>query len=138
MLTTFITTMVVLIASAILGFWMSNKFDWGWKHGMGVILGLMGTIGGVLFFILAGMTGEGGFKTYTETPTTQFTKAMAADHSSVTIVYGGKPYLYEQYNVVNNFDSITNILICEGRSVIGAQTKWDIKIVTSPNQLPTH
>lgn len=128
MLTSFILYVVSLLILTITGFYMSfNFFDW-----RGLFGGCMGLLSSIaLLFIIAGsICGDIGFDTYDIKTTENFTKAIATDHSSVTIIYDKQPYVFEQFNVVNNFDTITNIVVAEKKNLFGFTLNTAIQILT--------
>jgi len=107
------------------------------SEGVGVLSTILCMVLSVAAFVLllaGGLGGQFGFNTYKEVLTTNFSKALLSDHSAVVIKYpnddSGRAYTFPQFNVVHNYYSITNILICERKSVFGCQTEFNIKIVT--------
>ena len=134
MLTSFILYALVFVILAIVGFVVAGKAysaSWGVP---GMILGLISSVALLALLLGGGVEGQFGYNTYREVPTANFSKALLSDHSAVVIKYpnddSGRAYTFPQFNVVNNYYSITNILICERRSVFGCQTEFNIKIVT--------
>ena len=103
---------------------------------LATILCLVLSVATLVLPLAGGCGGEFGYNTYKEVLTTNFSKALLSDHSAVVIKYpnddSGRAYTFNQFNVVHNYESITNILICERRSVFGNQTEFNIKVVT-PN-----
>jgi hypothetical protein len=133
MITTFVLVFTVLVISAILGGYLASSNGDNASGFIGVILCVVGILGCVAVLIGGGVGGAFGFNTYTETTTNNFSKALSTDHSAVTIVYNNQPYLFNQYDVVNNFDSITNITVCERYSIFGVRGDFNIKIITPRN-----
>jgi hypothetical protein len=104
---------------------------------LATILCLVLSVATIVLPLAGGCGGEFGYNTYKEVPTTNFSKALLSDHSAVVIRYpaeNGQSYTFTQFNVVHNYSSITNIIICERKSVFGNQTEFNIKIVTPPYQ----
>lgn len=99
-----------------------------------IIIGVILMTATVMFPIVSGFGGEFGYNTYKEITTTTFSKALLSDHSAVVINYADKPYIFNQFNVVHNYSSISNIIICERRSTFGKQMEFNIKIVTPSYQ----
>ena len=132
MLTSFILINLILLIITIIGWILFSDYNSYAKSVIGGLMWFIGTISLIVFFLVAGIHGEFGYNTYKETSTTNFSKALANDHSSVTIIYNNKPYVWLHYNVVYNFDSITNIIVCERTSVLGCQVDETMKIVTPP------
>ena len=133
MLTSYILILIVLLILAVEGFTIATKTNDAYIGVLSMILALCSSVGFLIFGFCAGLGGECGYNTYKEYSTTDFTKALATDHSSVTTVYKGVPYVWKDYNVVHNFHSITNILIYERTSVLGCQVGSGMKIVTPKN-----
>ncbi len=136
MLTSLILYAVLFTILAIIGFVVAGKaYDAAWGV-PGMILGLVASVALLALLLGGGVSGEFGYNTYREVPTSNFSKALLSDHSAVVIKYpnddSGRAYTFNQFNVVHNYYTITNILICERRSVFGNQTEFNIKIVT-PN-----
>jgi len=134
MLSSLILLAVTFVILAVTGFVVAGKAysaAWGVP---GMILGLIASVALLALLLGGGVGGEFGFNTYREVTTSNFSKALLSDHSAVVIKYpnddSGKAYTFSQFNVVHNYYSITNILICERRSVFGNQTEFNIKIVT--------
>ena len=133
MITSYLLTLFILAILAIVGITCGLKIN---NVALGVSLTILGMISTASFFIFAfaaGLGGECGYNTYKEYATTDFTKALATDHSSVTIIHNGTPFIFKDYNVVHNFHSITNILIYERTSVLGCTIEKGFKIVTPNN-----
>lgn len=134
MLSSLILLAVTFVILAITGFVVAGKAysaAWGVP---GIILGLVASVALLALLLGGGVNGDFGYNTYKEITTTNFTKALTKDHSSVIIMYDGRPYVFTQFNIVHNYESITNILIYEKRSVFNIQTEFNIKIVTPPYQ----
>lgn len=102
--------------------------------GLCIIIGVILLTATVMFPITGGFGGEFGYNTYKEIITTNFSKALLSDHSAVVINYADKPYIFTQFNIVHNYSSISNIIICERRSAFGNQMEFNIKIVTPSYQ----
>lgn len=128
-----LSSILFVTSGTVLGI-IATKTD---SEGIGIISTLFCLCSFVALLILllgGGISGLFGYNTYKEFPTENFSKALLSDHSAVVIKYpnddSGKAYTFSQFNIVHNYYTITNILICERRSVFGNQTEFNIKIVT--------
>ena len=133
MLSAFILTTVIVVVITILGGWLVFKTIGGSNDAsafLSVLLLFAGIVGIMCVLVGGGLAGHFGFSTYTETtiPITQFSKALSSDHNSVIIIYEGKPYLFNEYFVVNNYEKITNILVKDRESILGNQVEWNVVI----------
>lgn len=132
MLASFLLYAALFLILAIVGFNVVVKCDsanWGIP---GMIVGLISSVAFICFVVAGGCGGEFGFNTYREVPTTNFSKALLSDHSAVIIRYCDANYTFTQFNAVYNYNSITNIVICEKRSVLGCQVQFDVKVPSQP------
>lgn len=133
MITSYILITLLFLLLVILGFTVFSKTN---SDAIGIpslIIAILSSAAFIVFGVSAGVGGEWGYNTYKEYSTTEFTKALATDHSNVTIVYKNKPYVWKDYSVVHNFHSITNILIYDRISVLGNPIEAGMKIVTPKN-----
>lgn len=119
----FISITIILAVLAVFGFILiEHHVD------LGGILIVIGIIGLFIVLLFGGAAGLFGFRTTTEKSTMSFSKALMSDKGSVVIVYNGKPYRFEQADVVNNYDSISNIVIIEGRSPFNCLASFNIRV----------
>ena len=131
MIVSYISIIILLILLGIIGKVIADTIEFNYFYeAFGVILAFVSFTAAFLFGIYAGFGGGFGFNKYTEVTTSNFTKAITTDKNSVVIVYDGKATVWPQYSVVTHFDYITNIIICERRSVLGNLIESNIKIVT--------
>ncbi len=138
MITNFIlvTITFILVLTAGICVIKYNSYIEVWKQNIGallVIIGIVGTLVNVLFGGVLGAFGYSTTKIYNET---EFSKALSSDFSKVIIVYKNKPYIFDQYSVVNNFNSITNLGISESKSLFGCELEYKFFIVTPSNTPP--
>jgi len=85
-------------------------------------------------FCAGGLGGEMGFSTYKETSITNFSKSLSSDHNSMIIIYEDRPYLFNEYKIVNNFNKTTNVVIKEKISVLGVSDNWELTPIIPPQQ----
>jgi len=132
MITSFILTLIVFVAVFFLGIWIISSSNTNVSQIFGTILSVVAAFGFVIFLLTSGIGGAFGYNTYTEITTSNFDKALTTKRNAVTIVYEGGAYIFNQFDVVNNFESITNIVICNRKTVLGLEIK-DIKVLI-PNK----
>ena len=132
MLASFILYAMVLVVLTIAGFVTADKARCeGWGI-FGMIVGLISAVAFICLIFGGGCGGEFGFNTYKEVPTTNFSKALLSDHSAVVIRYDDVSYTFNQFNAVHNYNNITNIVICEKKSVFGCQVLFEVKVPYQP------
>lgn len=134
MVTTFFLILAVLIILGTLNvMWVNNTCD-----EFPVVCMICLAVFTLIFVLAAGLGGGFGCYKATEFDTKEFSKALANDHNSVTVVYKNKPYLFTDYKVVNSYDSIENVHIYYTTSVFGVENDFAVTVNGAPciNQRP--
>lgn len=74
----------------------------------------------MFMLLLVGTLAGGFFDKNISTSTQQFSKALTTDKTRVIIVYGESLYSFTTAQVVNKFDSITNITVTQNFNLFGS------------------
>lgn len=135
MVTTFFLILAILIIVGTLNVIWINRSDYDDRFP--VLTFIILCMFGIIFVMGAGLGGGFGCYKATEIDTKEFSKALANDHNSVTVVYKGKPYLFTDYKVVNGYDSIENIHVYYTTSVFGVQNDFALTVNGAPCVNPT-